>query len=139
MSNIDSECLRELLAKVIGGRTVAEWDEDWEAVTDWRTADTPALRAARGLVRFTWNGEVVAIVRASDNQRGIVKKFSDYIRPSDSSRDHPVGQKIYEHRAELTAHILVTGENKDMERVNIELKRAMVEFYQPVWMVSKRM
>lgn len=139
MSNIDSERLRELLTKVIGGRTVAAWDEDWEAVKDWRTADTPALRAARGLVRFTWNGEVVAIVRASDNQRGIVKKFSDHVRPSDSSRAHPLGQKIYEHRAELTAHILVTGENKDMERVNIDLKRAMVELYQPTWMVSDRM
>lgn len=139
MNNIDSERLRVLSSKVIDGRTVSEWDEDWEEVTKWRTADTPALRAARGLVRFTWNGEVVAIVRASDNQRGIVKKFSDYVRPSDSSRDHPVGQKIYEHRAELTAHILVTGENKDMERVNIDLKRAMVELYQPTWMVSKRL
>lgn len=139
MSNIDSERLRVLRNKVIDGRTVAEWDEDWEAVTDWRTADTPTLRAARGLVRFTWNRDVVAIVRASDNQRGIVKKFSDYIRPSDSSRAHQLGQKIYEHRAQLTAHILVTGENKDMERVNIELKRAMVELYQPAWMVSDRM
>lgn len=139
MSNIDGERLRVLSSKVIDGRTVAEWDEDWEEVTKWSTADTPALRAARGLVRFTWNGEVVAIVRASDNQRGMVKKFSDYIRPSDSSRDHHLGQMIFEHRAELIAHILVTGENKDMERVNIELKRAMVELYQPAWMVSKRM
>jgi len=138
MSDIDSERLRELLAKVIGGRTVAEWDEDWEAVKDWRTADTLSLRVARGLVRFTWDREVVAIVRASDNQRGFVKKFSDYVRPSDSSRDHPLGQKIYEHRAELIAHILVTGENKDMERLNIKLKRAMVELYLPAWMVSER-
>lgn len=139
MSNVDGARLRELHNKVIGGRKVAEWDEDWEAVTDWRTADTPALRVARGLVRFTWNGEVVAIVRASDNQRGLVKKFSDYVRPSDSSRAHHLGQKIYEHRAELTAHILMTGENKDMERVNIDLKRAMVELYRPTWMISKRM
>ena len=139
MSNVDGARLRELRNKIIAGRTVADWDEGWEEVTKWRTADTPALRAARGLVRFTWNGEVVAILRASDNQRGMVKKFSDYIRPSDSSRDHPVGRRIYEHRAELTAHILVTGENKDMERVNIDLKRIMVELYRPTWMISKRM
>lgn len=136
MSNIDNDRLRELRNNIIGARTVGEWDKDWEEVKDWWLADTPALRAARGLVRFTWKGEVVAVVRASDNLRGFVKKFSDYVRPSPSSRDHHLGQMIHEHRFELIAHILVTGQNSNMERLNTELKRDMVEIYQPAWMVS---
>ena len=95
MSNIDKDRLRELRNNIIGPRTVGEWDKDWEEVKDWWLADTPALRAARGLVRFTWKGEVVAVVRASDNLRGFVKKFSDYVRPSPSSRDHHLVQRIH--------------------------------------------
>lgn len=122
--------------RVIGVRTVAEWDKRWQLVPDWRTADTPELRRGRGIVRFCLHGEVVAIARASDNQRGFVKKFSDYVRPSPSSRDHPMGRRIYENRRNLTAEIIVTGESQDMEQVNIALKDAMVELYAPVWLVS---
>jgi len=125
--------------RVIGVRTVAEWDKRWQLVPDWRTADTPELRRGRGIVRFCLHGEVVAIARASDNQRGFVKKFSDYVRPSPSSRDHHMGKMIHDNRHDLVADIIITGENSDMERVNIDLKRAMVKLYRPVWSASERM
>lgn len=122
----------------IAGRTIAEWDRLWRPVPDWRTANTPELQRGRGIVRFSLGGEVMAIVRASDNKRGFVKKFSDYVRPSPSSRDHYIGALIYENRRDLTADIIVTGECKDMERVNMALKQAMKQLYQPVWSASAR-
>lgn len=133
MGDINDE---EIWNRLIAGRTVAEWDKLWRLVPDWRTANTAELQRGRGIVRFSLRGEIVAIVRASDNMRGFVKKFSDYVRPSPSSRDHPMGRRIFENRHDLTAEIIVTGESKDMERVNIALKEAMVELYPPVWLVS---
>ncbi|MEJ7927422.1 hypothetical protein WG908_11725 [Sphingobium sp. AN641] len=128
----------EILGREVGGRTVAEWDKLWTPVPGWRTANTPELQKGRGIVRFRQSGKVMAIVRASDNKRGFVKKFSDYVRPSPSSRDHHIGALIYENRHDLTADIIVTGECQDMERVNMALKQAMKELYQPVWSASAR-
>lgn len=128
----------DICKRVIAGRTVATWDKLWRAVPDWRTSNASALLRGRGIVRFSLRGEVVAIARASDNMRGFVKKFSDYVRPSHSSRNHPMGQLIYENRHELTADIIVTGESKDMESVNMALKQAMAQLYSPAWAASNR-
>lgn len=139
MSNISTERRDALCSKVIGGRTVAEWDNRWVDVPDWRTVNTPELQGARGIVRFWLKGEVMAIGRASDNCRGIVKKFSDLTRPSPSSRDHHAGRLIYERRYELTADIIITAEKQEAEHINIALKGALVELYSPAWLASKSM
>ena len=137
MSNVEVERRQALCNQIIDGRAVAEWDESWLGVNEWWKADTPLLRAARGLVRFTLNGEVMAIGRASDNRWGIAKKFRDLVRPSPSSRDHHAGRLIFENRYDLTADIIVTGEDRNMERVNIALRKAMIELYRPLWNVPK--
>lgn len=139
MRNMNDEGIVELCNQVIGGHAVGVWDKRWLSVPRWWLSDSPELRRARGLVRLSLRGEVMAIARASDNRRGFAKKFSDYVRPSPSSRDHHMGRLIHDNRHDLVADIIITGENSDMERVNIALKRAMVKLYRPVWSASERM
>ena len=139
MSNISAARRDALCKQIIDGRPVAEWDKKWFHVADWRTNNTDELKAARGIVRLSMNGEVVFIGRASDNKRGIVKKFRDLVRSSDSSRRHYAGRLAYKHRNELTVDVIITAEYRQAEHINFQLKSALVELYAPAWSASNIM
>lgn len=86
-----------------------------------------------GLFRLTRNGQDVFIGTGIDIKDGLPKRLYDFHRQSDSGRDYHAGRLIYEHRDQLEVQVLITGTDREAQRIARQLKRAMVERHRPAW------
>lgn len=121
----------------IGGRTLSEWEREWERKKGGFAVTHNDLRQALGLYRAILGDEVVAIGRAIEVGRGLNKRLGDLRRSKGSAGGHHLGRMIRKHIDDLELEVLVVGQNPHAAEITKALRREMVRFHQPAWNVYK--
>lgn len=118
---------------LIEGKTLAEWDQDWDLRPDGLLTYQHGLKELIGVYRIIENGRVIFIGVGTAPKVGIAKRISDLIRPSPSGRRYRSGQYVYENRHKLQIEVLIVGEvgNEAAARASKALKQAMIERDRP--------
>ena len=117
----------------IGDSTIDDWEVEWTHLNGGLRQRHHELDGLLGLFRLTLNGQDVFIGTGIDIKDGIPKRLYDFHRPSKSGRDHHAGRLIYEHRDKLEVQVLITGTDREAQRIARQLKSAMVERHRPAW------
>ena len=93
-----------------GGKTVSEWDCEWQCIGKLKDANLTPYNSCVGLYRHVVNGTTKYVGRAIElNNGGFRKRLSDYRRESNSARKHASGRTIYENLDRIETYILVVG------------------------------
>lgn len=119
----------------IGDSNIDEWEAEWVALKGGLRQRHHELDGLLGLYRLTLNGQDVAIGTGIDIRQGIPKRLYDFHRPSPSGRNHHCGQLIHQHRDQLEVQVLITGTDRDAQRIARQLKAVMLERHKPAWNV----
>ena len=83
-----------------------------------------------GLYRFLENSEVIMIGQGIEsNNRGLLKRITDFTRTEDGARDYTGGRYIYNNRDNLTVSFLVMNDLTPDE-INT-LKSQFINRYHP--------
>jgi hypothetical protein len=124
---------------VIGGKTLAEWDQSWAKRDGGYKVPHPNLRHVVGLFRAVLSGEVVFVGQGTEYRRGggLAKRLADFRRPSPSARKHAAGQLIRKHMDDLTLEVLETGSGRTASETAKLLKTAMLAWRRPRWNFQK--
>lgn len=125
----------ELLSMVICGRSLRDWDADWEATKGGFAADHNELVGVPGLARAVLNGKVMYILRATE-KRGLQKGLQR-IRGKPQTGNAGFGaQKIREHMDVLEMQILRVPASK--AACIKELKSRMIDLHRPEWDAARQ-
>lgn len=119
--------------KLIGGKTVEEWDELWQSVPGGLTRRHPDLKGKVGLLRVTLHGDLKFIGKAVEEGPGFFKRLYDFHRESPSGRNHYGGELIYENRHEVEIEVLLIDAGWLAPNIAEELRAAMIELHKPLW------
>jgi hypothetical protein len=122
---------------MIGNSSIDEWDVEWTHLKGGLRQRHHELDGLLGLYRLTLNGQDVAIGTGIDIRQGIPKRLYDFHRRSPSGRNHHAGQLIYEHRDQLEVQVLITGTDREAQRIARQLKNAMLERHIPAWSIVR--
>lgn len=115
---------------VIGGKTILQWDQEWQNIGRLKDACLTPYNHCVGLYRHVINGRTRYIGRAIElNNGGFRKRLSDYRRSSSSARTHSSGQLIYEHLDEIETYILVVGRTREAVETTEKLETAFIDYY----------
>lgn len=117
----------------IGDSTIDDWEVEWTHLNGGLRQRHYEFDGLLGLFRLTLNGQNVFIGTGIDIKDGLPKRLYDFHRPSDSGRDHHAGRLIYEHRDQLEVQLLITGTDREAQRISRQLKKVMVERHRPAW------
>lgn len=121
----------------IGDKSLEEWERQWRNIGILSSLSLTQYNNDVGVYRARLNGKIIYIGRAIEwSNGGFRKRLSDYTRDSDSARKHRSGQKMYEHRNELSIEIIVTGSNEESAEVAGKLESRLIVKYQPEWNVK---
>jgi hypothetical protein len=112
---------------------IDEGDADWVALKGGLRQRHHELDGLLGLYRLTLNGQDMAIGTGIDIKQGIPKRLYDFHRPSSSGRNHHAGQLIFQHRDQLEVQVLITGTDRQGQRIARQLKTVMLERLKPAW------
>ena len=118
---------------MIGDSTIDDWEVEWTHLNGGLRQRHHELDGLLGLFRLTLNGQDVFIGTGIDIKDGLPKRLYDFHRQSDSGRDHHAGRLIYQHRDQVEVQVLITGTDREAQRIARQLKRAMVERHRPAW------
>lgn len=121
----------------IGDSTIDEWDNEWVALKGGLRQRHHDLDGLLGLYRLILNGQDVAIGTGIDIRQGIPKRLYDFHRPSPSGRNHHAGQLIYQYRDQLEIQVLITGTDRQAQRIARQLKADMLERHKPAWNIVR--
>jgi cob(I)alamin adenosyltransferase len=120
----------ELNSKIIGGRTVEQWDRCWTPIGKLIEADLSPFNHDVGLYRHKAGGKVIYIGKATElNNGGLRKRLSDYRRTSDSAREHKSGKIINRMLDKIYTDILIVGSTQSAVEITEELEKAMIQKY----------
>lgn len=125
--------MEKIASPLFGGKSLEEWDRDWEPVPDGLKRRQSHLRGAVGLYRYMLGGRVGALGTGIDRKDGIAKRLHDFIRRSASGRDHHAGRMIHQYREQLVVEVLITGSGAEARRLASLLKEPMLERHRPLW------
>ena len=116
-----------------GGFTLDEWDLKWTPEGPL-VQDFGRLSPQVGLYKAFLGESLMYIGKATEYANGgFRKRLHDYYRDSDSARKSKAGKKIFEHRAELTIEIIVTGTDRAGSQIATCLEDLFIERYNPSW------
>ena len=116
------------------GKTISEWDCEWQSIGMLRDADLSAYNSCVGLYRHVIDGKTMYVGRAVElHNGGFRKRLSDYRRDSDSARKHQSGKTIHQHLDEIETYILVVGDTDEAVCVTKQLEGPFVRRYNPPW------
>lgn len=87
-----------------------------------------------GIYKAIYEGVIVYIGKATElNNGGFRKRLRDYTRESDSARNYPSGQKMYENRNNIIIEIFIVENSEGgVERAN-ELEIEFISQFNPKW------
>ena len=125
--------LDEIRGTIVGGKTIAEWDVEWEHLANAFTVDHPELRNVIGLFRIQLHGQTKYIVRATELKGGIAKGLKRISGPDQTGNQGYGANKIRENINQVTVEILRVYGVKDPSKVTKTLKAEMNKLYDPVW------
>ncbi|MXO74836.1 hypothetical protein GRI40_06330 [Altererythrobacter aerius] len=118
--------------KLIGGKTLQQWDTEWVRVNGGFRILHPELNHSVGLFRAVRDGQVMVLGQATECANGgLRKRLSDFRRSSWSGRNHTAGWYIYTNRDVLKLEVLVTGSDREAAKVAAALKRPMIALHEP--------
>ncbi len=120
-------------SRLIGGKTIEDWDRLWLRVEGGLKHNQPQLRHEAGLYRMSLKGQIMALGAGTDRGGGLAKRLSDFRRPSPSGRNHHAGELIHANRDQLQVEVLITGADRNAREVGQQLKTLMIHLHQPVW------
>ena len=116
------------------GKSLAEWDREWQSIGMLKTANLTPYNHCVGLYRHVVCGTTKYVGRAIElNNGGFRKRLSDYRRESNSARKHSSGRTIYEHLDEIETYILVVGDTPEAVEATRKLEGYFVRKYNPEW------
>lgn len=117
-----------------GGKTVSEWDCEWQYIGKLKDANLTPYNSCVGLYRHVVNGTTKYVGRAIElNNGGFRKRLSDYRRESNSARKHASGRTIYENLDRIETYILVVGNTQEAVEITKKLEGEFVIRYNPEW------
>ena len=117
-----------------GGKTVSEWDCEWQYIGKLKDANLTPYNSCVGLYRHVVNGTTKYVGRAIElNNGGFRKRLSDYRRESNSARKHASGRTIYENLDRIETYILVVGNTQEAVEITKKLEGEFVRRYNPEW------
>lgn len=117
-----------------GGKSVSEWDCEWQCIGSLKDANLTPYNNCVGLYRHMVNGTTKYVGRAIElNNGGFRKRLSDYRRESNSARKHSSGRIIHEHLDEITTYILIVGYTQEAVEITKKLEGEFVRKYNPAW------
>ena len=117
-----------------GGKTVSEWDCEWQYIGKLKDANLTPYNSCVGLYRHGVNGTTKYVGRAIQlNNGGFRKRLSDYRRESNSARKHASGRTIYENLDRIETYILVVGNTQEAVEITKKLEGEFVRRYNPEW------
>lgn len=119
---------------MIGGKALAAWNNEWTPLDGGLSAPHPELRGQIGLFRTLLRGDVTYLGCATET-RGLRKRLSDFVRPSENGRRHHAGGLIHEHRDQVQVEVLIVGENQRASIIARQLKNAFLAEDRPLWNV----
>ncbi len=117
-----------------GGKTVSEWDCEWQYIGKLKDANLTPYNSCVGLYRHVVNGTTKYVGRAIElHNGGFRKRLSDYRRESNSARKHASGRTIYENLDRIDTYILVVGNTQEAVEITKKLEGEFVRRYNPEW------
>ena len=117
-----------------GGKTVSEWDCEWQYIGKLKDANLTPYNSCVGLYRHVVNETTKYVGRAIElNNGGFRKRLSDYRRESNSARKHASGRTIYENLDRIETYILVVGNTQEAVEITKKLEGEFVRRYNPEW------
>lgn len=119
---------------MIGGKALAAWNADWLPLDGGLGAPHPELRGKIGLFRTLLRGDVTYLGCATE-KRGLRKRLSDFVRPSENGRRHHAGKLIHEYRDQVQVEVLIVGEDYRAGIIATQLKTALLAQGRPAWNV----
>ncbi len=117
----------------VGGKTVPEWDLEWDPLDGGLWVYHPELRHLIGLIRVSLRGRIVFIGWSTEMPGGLGKRLADFIRRSPSGRKHAAGKLIYRYRKEVTIEVMVIGIDRHAQRIARQLRGLMIVRHKPAW------
>ena len=134
MKNVSKKASSEGKRLEIGGKTLQEWERNWEYLGTLSSSSLGHLSSSVGLYRAKLGGKVVYIGRAVEySNGGLRKRLSDYTRGSNSARKHKSGQLMNQHADQLSIDVLVTGSDSEAANVAKKLEQYFIGIYGPEW------
>lgn len=118
-------------SRLIGGKTIEDWDRLWLGVDGGLKRHQPQLRHNVGLYRISCKGQIMALGAGTDRGGGLAKRLSDFRRPSPSGRNHHAGELIYADRDRLAVEVLITGSDWNAREIGQQLKTPMIRLHRP--------
>lgn len=123
----------ELLETKIGPASVREWDLKWKTPPGGFPVRHLELDGEAGLYRANLEGETMVIGKSSEKKGGrLYKRLYDFIRPSDSARDHRTGRFIHKYQHELELQVLVVGNDLAALEWTEALLGPMIALHRPL-------
>lgn len=124
---------------VIGGKALAEWDQEWKSVPGGFAQPHDDLKGKAGLYRALEDGKTVVIGKSSEKTGNrLYKRLADFRRSSNSARDHHIGKYIFENRHSLKLQVLITGDDQMACQLAAALRGPMIKLHEPRENVRKR-
>jgi hypothetical protein len=121
---------------MIGGKPLAAWNAEWMPLDGGLRVPHPELRGQIGLFRTILRGDVMYLGCATEGKnRGLRKRLSDFVRPSENGRRHHAGELIHRHRDQVQVEVLIVGENQRASVIARQLKNAFLAEARPSWNV----
>lgn len=118
----------------IGGRTLREWEREWQYAGRLDSIDLSPYSSYVGLYKAELDGKVMYVGRAIEySNGGIRKRLSDYTRESDSARKHTSGRLMHAHAADLEIYVLLVGRDEEAVEATRKLERYFIGKYSPEW------
>jgi len=118
----------------IGGRTLREWEREWQYAGCLDSIDLSPYSSYVGLYKAELDGKVMYVGRAIEySNGGIRKRLSDYTRESDSARKHTSGRLMHAHAADLEIYVLLVGRDEEAAGTTRKLERYFIGKYSPEW------
>ena len=120
--------------QTIGGKTLREWESQWQNVGYLESLDLSPYSSYVGLYKAELRGKVMYIGRAIEySNGGIRKRLSDYTRESDGARKHTSGKLMNANATELKISLLIVGKGEEAVEATKLLERYFIGRYTPEW------
>lgn len=123
------------MLKKIGDKTFPEWEQTGENIGNLNEQNVESIREAGVFfIKRKSDQKIVYIGQGTEvNNGGLRKRLMDFIRESDSARDHYAGQMIHDNINDIEVEVIKMGTDDQAALNAAELKKVLVKRYSPIW------
>ena len=126
---------------IVAGKTLDEWEAQWERVEGGYRVYHLGLQGVIGLHRAVKGNAIVFVGRAIQaKNKGLYTRLQNFLGPPQTSNKHSAANRIRLHKPTLHLEVLRVGDGlDDREAAEIakELNTYMIARHLPEWNVRK--